>query len=140
MAGKFPKSALTNQPCGIGAFDEAGNLWNIEGNRISLRLPWTYLNVSDPSSLRVLQDSRTGYFNGDRDALKTTVTDGFIVDSIVWDRERSRTSGGIAIDPAKPFIWEGWEIAPPYREKLKKSYYILKDTWAADALGEKGLR
>ena len=132
---RFDASALRQ-----GAFDEAGNLWNIEGNRISLRLPWTYLNVSDPSSLRVLQDSRTGYFNAERDALKTTVTDGFIVDTIVWDKGRGRTSGGITVNPAKPFIWEGWEIAPPYRERMKKSYYILKDAWAADARGEKGLR
>jgi len=123
-----------------GPFDEAGNLWNSDGARISLRLPWTWINVTDPSSLRVLQDPRTGYFNGERDALKTKVTDGFLVDTIVWDRKRGEIAGALGTDPSKPYLWEGWEVAPPYREKYKKSYYLIREAWADGAMTDRKLR
>ncbi len=129
---RFDASALRKGP-----FDEAGNLWNIQGSTISLRLPWTYINVTDPSSRQVLQDSRTGYFNPERDALDTVATDGFLVDAIVWDKKLGKTTGGIEINPSYPYFWKGWEEAPPYREKLKKSYYIVKDAWAAEAAVER---
>ena len=131
----FDASALRRGP-----FDEAGNLWNSDGTRISLRLPWTWINVTDPSSLRVLQDPRTGYFNGERDALKTRVTDGFLVDSIVWDRKRGEAAGALGTDPSKPYLWEGWETAPPYREKYKKSYYLIREAWADGAMTDRKLR
>lgn len=129
---RFDASALRR-----GAFDEAGNLWRVEEGRITVRLPWTLINVTDPSSCKVLQDTRTGYPGSERDALKTAVTDGFLVDAIVWNRQKGSVAGATKMDRAAPFKWEGWEIAPPYRERLKKSYYILKEAWADEAVGEK---
>jgi len=121
---RFDASALRN-----GSFDETGNLWQIEGKTIRLRLPWTLINVTDPSSLRVLQDSRTGYLGAERDNLMTTQTDGFIADTIVWDRKRGTIAGRTAMDRAAPFLWKGWEVAPAYRERLKKSYFIIQEAW-----------
>ncbi|HWR10757.1 MAG TPA: hypothetical protein VN445_02945 [Rectinemataceae bacterium] len=132
---RFDASALRRGP-----FDEAGNLWNIEGAKISLRLPWTYINVTDPSSRQVLQDPRTGYFNPQRDALDTVATDGFLVDAIAWDKKLKRTSGGIELNTANPYYWKGWEEPPPYREKPKKSYYIVRNAWAAEAAAERTLK
>ncbi len=116
-----------------GDFGETGNLWNIDGRTVSLRLPWTLLNVTDPSSLQVLQDPRKGYFNAERDTLKTVDSDGFLFEAIVWNRAGGTISGRLESDPAEPFVWAGWESAPPWKERLKKSYYILKDAWAGDA-------
>ena len=122
---RFDASALRK-----GVFDEAGNLWNIEGNTIRLRLPWTLINVTDPSSLRLLQDSRTGYLGAERDNLLTVQTDGFIADAIVWNKNLGNTVGRSTMDRSVPFLWKGWETAPAYKERLKKSYYILQDAWA----------
>ena len=116
-----------------GNFEETGDLWNIDGRTISLRLPWTLLNVTDPSSLQVLQDPRKGYFNAERDTLKTVDSDGFLFEAILWNRAGGTISGRLESDPAEPFVWAGWESAPPWKERLKKSYYILKDAWAGDA-------
>jgi hypothetical protein len=123
-----------------GIFDESGNLWYLDGNRVRLRLPWTLINVSDPSSRRVLQDVRTGYFAGERDALKTLNTDGFVVESILWDRNRAAAAGSAAVSPGVPYTWEGWEVTPAYRERLKKSYFILQSAWKADAETERKQR
>lgn len=97
---------------------------------------WTLINVTDPSSHRVLQDIRTTFFNPDRDSLKTTTTDGFILDALVWDTARQKATGRLGVDPSSPYLWEGWEVAPQYRERLKKSYYIIRDSWAGAAKAE----
>jgi hypothetical protein len=124
----FDASALRK-----GEFDEAGNLWRIEGKRIILRLPWTLINVTDPSSLKVLQDNRTGYFNPERDSLKVVPTDGFVPEAIVWDRKTGTVLGSLASSPVKPYLWSGWETVPKYTERFKKSYYILQSAWAEEA-------
>lgn len=131
----FDASALRK-----GAFDEAGNLWNIEGNTVRLRLPWTLINVTDPSSLRVLQDSRTGYLGVERDNLMTTQTDGFIIDTIVWDKKLGTIAGRTAMDRAAPFLWKGWEIAPPYKERLKKSYFMIQEAWKKSSTTGSGIK
>ena len=121
----FDASALRK-----GAFDESGNLWRIDGNRIFLRLPWTLINVTDPSSLKVLQDGRTGYFNPQRDALKVVPTDGFVVSALAWDRNAKKPSGSMQANPLRPYLWNGWEEVPRYIERYKKSYYMLQEAWA----------
>ena len=131
----FDASALRE-----GAFDETGNLWRMEGNKIFLRIPWTLINVADPSSLTVLQDKRAGTFNPDREILQTAHTDGFLPDLIVWDRLSRKKAGSLDVDPENRYLWEGWEVTPPYRERLKKSYNILKESWAVEAAAEMQLR
>jgi len=129
---RFDASALRK-----GAFDEAGNLWNLNGSTLSIRLPWTYLNVADPSTRNVIQDTRTGIYIANRDELKTMQSDGFVLDAIVWDRAQGKAAGGIASDPGLPYFWKLWEDTPPYRERLKKSYFIVKGAWAAEAAAAK---
>jgi hypothetical protein len=119
-----------------GPFDEAANLWNMADNRISLRIPWTYLNVTDPSSLTVLNDGRGA--GTARVDLKTAKTDGIVADAIVWDEAKSKVAGAVDADPSRPYAWKGWETAPPFRERLKKSYYVLQKAWAGEA--DKGFR
>lgn len=123
---RFDASALRR-----GAFDEAGNLWNSDGRRISIRLPWTWINVTDPSSPRVLQDFRLNYYNPEQDKLATVKTDGFVVGALFWDQSLGRAAGSASCDPRTPYLWKGWEYAPPWRERLKKSYFIIKDSWEA---------
>ncbi len=119
-----------------GAFDEAGNLWNIEGNKISIRIPWMRINVSDPSSLRVIRDTRANLYIDQLDELKTVPTDGFVTAALLWDSQAGRKTGEAGGLPAAPYLWPGWEEAPKYVERLKKSYYMLRDAWKSDAEAE----
>ena len=121
-----------------GSFDEAGNLWNLNGSTLSIRLPWTYLNVADPSSRTLIQDTRTGVYIAGRDEIRTTPSDGFVLDAVAWDRAQGKVAGGLVSDPALPYFWKVWEDAPPYRERLKKSFFIVKEAWAAEAAAAKG--
>ncbi|HEY9055280.1 MAG TPA: hypothetical protein VIO60_10735, partial [Rectinemataceae bacterium] len=125
---RFDASALRK-----GKFDEAGNLWNVADGKIRLRLPWTLINVSDPSSLQVLHDTRTGYYNPERDGLSTRKTDGVLAYATVWNQATAKSAGSARSDPASAYVWKGWEEAPPYRERYKKSYFILKEAWKAEA-------
>jgi hypothetical protein len=129
---RFDASALRR-----GDFDEAGNLWKMDGEKISLRLPWTLINVTDPSSLQVLQDTRTGFYSSEHDALKTMKTDGFVVEGLVWNKKSGTIEGRFAQDASKPYLWKGWEEAPPYAERYKKSYFILRDAWAASEAADR---
>lgn len=109
----------------------------MNGSTLSIRLPWTYLNVADPSTRNVIQDTRTGIYIANRDELKTIQSDGFVLDAIVWDRAQGKAAGGIVSDPGLPYFWKVWEDTPPYRERLKKSYFIVKGAWAAEATAAK---
>lgn len=137
---KIPEKRFDASSLPKGDFDEAGELWNIDGNFIRLRLPWTLINVSDPSSGMVLQDERTGYLGTDRDTLRITKTDGFLIEALLWDPKASALRGRLTMFREKPFTWAGWEEAPPYKERFKKSYYMLKEAWAVAAEEEKILR
>ncbi len=137
---KIPEKRFDASALPKGDFDEAGELWNIDGTFIRLRLPWTLINVSDPSSGMVLQDERTGYLGTDRDTLRITKTDGFLVEALLWDAKAAAVQGKLTMFREKPFSWKGWEEAPPYRERFKKSYYILQYAWAQDGEREKILK
>jgi len=114
-----------------GDFDEAGNLWNMRGNKLALRIPWMLLNVTDPSSGMVLQDPRRNIPVPGRDELKTVKTDGFVVYGIVWNDLLRQATGEIAAGPQTPYLWRGWDSPPVTKERLKKSYYSLQNAWAA---------
>ncbi len=134
---KIPEKRFDASALPKGDFDEAGELWNIDGNFVKLRLPWTLINVSDPSSGMVLKDDRTGYLGTDRDTLRITKTDGFVIEALLWDPQASAVRGKLTMFREKPFSWKGWEEAPAYRERFKKSYYILQYAWAEEAEKEK---
>ena len=76
---------------------------------------------------------KQGYFNAERDTLKAVDSDGFLFEAIVRNRAGGTISGRLESEPAEPFVWAGWESAPPWKESLKKSYYILKNARAGDA-------
>lgn len=87
-----------------------------EGN-MELRIPWLLLNVMDPSTKQIISDL---YKN---QCIKAEETEGMRL--------------GVGIKKAQPmaplfiemdhYSWDTWEM-PSYHERLKPSYYILKDT------------
>ncbi|MGD8376504.1 MAG: tetratricopeptide repeat protein [Acidobacteriota bacterium] len=94
---------------------------------VELRLPWNLLNVTDPSSHRVLdQAARHG------PPFETAETDGFRFHLSLRD------GGGKPLDAATlgPFLWDGWEV-PRYELEPKASYDILRRVFAElEPLGE----
>lgn len=123
-----------------GPFDESGNLWNVEGNTINVRIPWGRLNVTDPSSLRVLNDTRTNLGDPGIDTLKASITDGFVFDGLVLDKHSGSVIGRLNANVTSPYIWNGWEETPPYRERPKKSYSIVQDAWKVASEKDKPVR
>ena len=87
---------------------------------IEVRLPWALLNVTDPSSRRVMTRIRgDGHF-------ETAVTDGFRFALAVARRgsgevETWTPAGG-------PYAWPTWE-APAWHERLKPAYAAMRDVW-----------
>jgi hypothetical protein len=79
---------------------------------IELRLAWGLLSFRDPSSKEV-----EGDFWGQKELY------GINVDEIyIGIMSAGRYSG------MSPYTWDNWDM-PTYHERLKQSYYILKDKY-----------
>ena len=86
---------------------------------IELRLPWGLLNVTDPSSRRVLhQPTRhEGTFD-------TVTTGGFRIYAYATE-----APGGTLVEKRlrrRPYAWEGWE-SPRYVRELKHGASALRE-------------
>lgn len=81
----------------------------IDAATLTVRLPWTLLQVTDPSELRVLDDDPT---TRDRE---TTITEGF----------RIAASLGSDLVETPRMKWARWDTVPPYKERRKISYDIF---------------
>ncbi len=104
---------------------------------IVFRLPWALLNVSDPSSRRVLYDSRENLPAGPAelwlysgiDSIGTRKTKGFKFYIAAIRNEKivdlgPRGKGGFKPDTER-FFWKSWD-EPVFEERLKKSYPIIR--------------
>lgn len=107
-----------------GTFEKnTKNHWYIEENKIRMRLPWALINVTDPSSHTVLDDSRDIPQPG-RDELNTAKSDGIMVCTYLVDKKDFTVKDALVTN--KPYLWEGWENVE-YTSRLKSSYYIIKE-------------
>ena len=95
---------------------------------IEMRIPWNLLNVTDPSSRRVLHQPAVA---GDGVA-GTVETDGFVVYAFAVDaRDRSHVfSTLIPGDPSVRWIWEGWS-EPRFRSEWKHGVEVLRAAFRA---------
>ena len=137
----FPKIYTDDSPLRYGVFDSASRDYNSlahwyvsdSGKEVNIRLPWLLLNVSDPSSQKVIHDMRTNLPPGPAglreqyglDALKVENTKGFafyvaaIRGGALADYQPKSGSG---FKPnARLYLWPGWNTAS-YCERLKQSY------------------
>lgn len=88
----------------------------INGNNIEIRIPWQLLNVMDPSSKMIMNDL---YTNG----IKPIKTEGIYAGLIQIEGKNILQNTEM-----KLYSWNEWDI-PEYHERLKPSYYILKDAF-----------
>lgn len=93
-----------------------GHAWAVDARRpdptrLHIRVPWTLLNVTDPSARRVIDDDPT------TPARETVVSDGF----------RVAISLGAELVETPRFAWSTWEVVPRWRERRKASYAIFAE-------------
>ncbi|QAA34473.1 family 2 glycosyl transferase [Clostridium manihotivorum] len=87
----------------------------INKENIEIRIPWQLLNVMDPSSKLIMDDF---YEKSGVSPLKIS---GLYAGGIVI-----RGNSVLVNSDMKLYSWKQWDI-PTYHERLKPSYYILKD-------------
>ncbi len=105
--------------------DNSNSDWFFDSKNkvLNMRIPWHLLNVSDPSSLQVLDDKPgTG-------EIETTTVKNFNIYSFVTDKNNKIDY--TILKNGKPFsyVWNGWEV-PKYEMRLKKQYAVLKKVFA----------
>lgn len=86
----------------------------VKDNSLEIRIPWQLLNFMDPSTKTVMNDL---HING----IQPVKTDGIYAGVGIL--------GKTDANPAMNFYtWQDWDV-PVYHERLKPSYYILKDAF-----------
>jgi len=96
-----------------------------ENGAIEIRIPWPLLNVSDPSSLRVLSGEMRP------EGSETVETDGFRIYAYSFDAKRREHPLADRLPAAGQraplYTWKGWE-EPKYRLELKESARAIGGT------------
>ena len=99
--------------------------WYVErdgGGLIEVRLAWGLLNVTDPSSRRVLR----GIAPPDR--FETTATAGFRLAVAAVARADGAVRAWVPVGPT--YVWPSWE-EPTWHERVKPAYAALRDVWGS---------
>ena len=102
--------------------------WVIEGNQITIRIPWTRINFTDPSTMRVLDD-KSKITAPTTDELKTLISDGILASGLLVGKVTNNVTATIGSKEDKPFTWANWNI-PTYQERLKDSYSTIQSYFA----------
>ncbi|MDY3360389.1 family 2 glycosyl transferase [Clostridium celatum] len=87
----------------------------INGDDIEIRIPWLMLNISDPSNKMIIDD-----FNKSGEINHVEINKINVGVYVLEDMKQIQ-----ALD-MKAYSWNKW-IYPTYHERLKESYYILKE-------------
>jgi tetratricopeptide (TPR) repeat protein len=98
---------------------------------IELRIPWGLINITDPSSQRVLWKDRNGTTRKTKGiqvlAISYKPDDGGVT-AHPTGRPQNHTDGlpaGLTASAVRTYSWEGWET-PLYHTFLKESYFRYK--------------
>lgn len=86
------------------------------GDDIEVKLPWQLLNFADPSNMEIHDD----YYDGNYGVAYQNI------DTMYVGVGTTDTKGRIRLSP---FALKGWGNDVTSHERLKRSYYILKDLW-----------
>ncbi len=89
---------------------------------VEVRIGWGLLNVTDPSSRRVMARYRRG------GTFETAATDGFRF--TVAALPRAAGAGIARLDLERTYAWPTWEV-PQWHERLKPVYFTMRDVWGS---------
>ena len=111
-----------------GGFNSGDNQFYRTGSTIYIRLPWTWLNVADPSKKLVISDAS---FDGE--FAKTVTTNGVLVSVMIGERKEGDLISAFPEDKHDPgykvFAWKTWETVE-YANRRKESFDILRAYFA----------
>lgn len=88
------------------------------GDYIEIKLPWQLLNFADPSRMQIHDD----YYDGNYGVDYIEIDKMYV--GLVTDDSGVNTRHTLA-----PLALKRWNNKVTYHERLKSSYYILKDYW-----------
>lgn len=113
-----------------GGFTSGDNQFYQTGSTVSIRLPWTWLNVADPSKKLVINDS-----SFDKAQAKTITTNGALVSVMIGERKEGDLIYAFPFDKHDPgykvFEWSTWETVH-YTIRQKESFGVLKQYFSTD--------
>ena len=92
------------------------------GDYIEIKLPWQLLNFADPSRMQIHDD----YYDGNYGVDYIEIDKMYV--GLVKDDSGVNTRHTLA-----PLALKKWNNKVTYHERLKSSYYILKDYWTGGA-------
>jgi hypothetical protein len=95
-----------------GGFATTLDAVNIDGEIIEIRIPWTLLQFTDPSTMSVMNDDRSTM------EFETAVSDGIAL-SISIDGQSVETDR---------YVWPTWDAAPPTDEREKTALQLFAET------------
>lgn len=108
-----------------GGFSSGDNQFYQTGSTVYIRLPWTWLNVTDPAKKLVINDEKFG-----SDYAKTVTTNGVLLSVMIGERKGGDLIYGFPADKHDPgykvYKWDGWEKVE-YTTRRKDSFDILKN-------------
>ncbi len=94
------------------------------GGAVELKLPWQLLNFANPSEMKIHDDYYEHYGVE------------YIEIGEMYVGLGTQANAGQRIETV-PFALQGWGKDVTYHERLKSSYYMVKDYWAAHPPGVK---
>ncbi|WP_461207353.1 hypothetical protein [Clostridium sp. DL1XJH146] len=109
-----------------------------DNNEIEIRIPWLLLNFKDPSTRKIMGDlwkedlSGSEIIDGIDLAVLTFKPDengnAIVTENItnVTDSMPKPKEGSLRKEDTYLYQWDTWDL-PLYHERLKQSYYIVKD-------------
>ncbi|MDC7221171.1 MAG: hypothetical protein PQJ59_14640 [Spirochaetales bacterium] len=106
-----------------GILDEAAHSLSTETSELTLRLPWGLLNVSDPSSGLVLDDSGTYHSYPERDVIGVSESESILIYGLHLN------NGTSLLLPDLIYRWETWD-EPLWTQEEKKSIEELRTYFA----------
>lgn len=113
-----------------GGFSSGDTHFYQTGSTVNIRLPWTWLNASDPSKKLVISDPSL-----DKQQAKTVTTNGILVSVMIGERKEGDLIYAFPFDKHDPgykvFEWSKWEKVN-YTIRQKESFDILKRFFAAN--------
>ncbi len=113
-----------------GGFTSSDTQFYQTGSTINIRLPWTWLNVAEPSKKLVINDPSL-----DQPQAKTVTTNGALVSVMIGERKEGDLIYGFPADKHDPgykvFEWSKWETVN-YAIRQKESYGILQQYFTAN--------
>lgn len=100
---------------------------NAEGE-LELRIPWLLIQSKDPSTKEFIGDVHQDGIEASRIVDEIYIGALYVADSgAVLDSFPSTENN--VLNDLSAYSWQNWEI-PEYQERLKQSYYIIRDFFA----------